>query len=455
MNEQDGLATNEKTVNFGDNQSQQIVRGQRSAKLRNSYEQRKVGKSLRHEPSRTATRRLKSDKSIKSKKGAHRSFKHNIFMHDEGKMNSTEIETTLNQMRMVDNLSKHTSEPLERNAPTYAPAPTDYQASGRVPTRQRDDDVPPTRTGASGPIDKYAGSSSTTEVEEPCPEFENRDTYYLSYQNLYENNKGTETGNDQIDGNDNAVFFTNDKEEASNQDTILGDINEINVNIMDSFEEEGNSRAAWKYVMLVVGFILCGAVLALFLRKRSRTAKSDNFGLSGGKESSIMLDPIDSTVPLDETGGYSDTGGYSASGMNTGFSRLNSNKAYSELEEVASPVRLPSMDFGSIAPHDPATESAAASSLQSSHLDMSSSLQSNEEEAFGNIDEYEDEDFDDDIETEHVFEEDDEYYYDYEIEDPEEEEIDDGDMEEGTLSWDEEEYLSTIEEESYGDGYSR
>ena len=158
-----------------------------------------------------------------------------------------------------------------------------------------------------------------------------------------------------------------------------------------------------------------------------------------------MLTTIDCTVPLDETGGYS------TSGTTSTFSRLNSNKAYSELEEVAAPRGEPSMDFGSIAPHDPTTASATASSLLSSNLDLSESLQSNEE-AFGNIDEYEVEYYDDDIETENYYEEeneDDEYYYDYEIEDPDTEEIDDRDMEEGTLSWEEEEYLSTIDEESY------
>ena len=344
------------------NERQQIIRERLHAKRQKTYDQE------------MSTRRLKSDKSSKSTKAGRRSY-HNIFVHDEGNMDST----TLSHMRLVDNTSEHKSEPPERNAPKSA------------------------------------------SEEEPCPEFENRDPFYNQYQNLYGNNKATET---------DSVTVT---------DSVLGDINESNVH-----GSEGTSRGTWKYATLGMGSILCVAILALF-RKQSLKRQKGKFGSKGDQENSTMLTTIDCTVPLDETGGYS------TSGTTSTFSRLNSNKAYSELEEVAAPRGEPSMDFGSIAPHDPTTASATASSLLSSNLDLSESLQSNEE-AFGNIDEYEVEYYDDDIETENYYEEeneDDEYYYDYEIEDPDTEEIDDRDMEEGTLSWEEEEYLSTIDEESY------
>ena len=346
------------TVAASVNERQQIIRERLPAKRRKTYDQEK------------SNRRLKSDKSSKSTKAGRRSY-HNIFVHDEGNMNST----TLSHMRLVDTTSKHTSEPPERNAPTSA------------------------------------------SEEEPCPEFENRDPFYNQYQNLYGNNKATET---------DAVIVTD------------------SVNESNTYDSEGTSRGTWKYATLGMGSILCVAILALF-RKRSLARRRGKFDSKGDQENSTMLTTIDCTVPLDETGGYS------TSGTTSTFSRLNSNKAYSELEEVAAPRGEPSMDFGSIAPHDPTTASATASSLLSSNLDVSESLQSNEE-AFGNIDEYEVEYFDDDIETENYYEEeneDDEYYYDYEIEDPDTEEIDDRDMEEGTLSWEEEEYLSTIDEESY------
>ena len=493
MNGLDQLVMHEHARGIGDDQSRiindkhQIIHEQSQAKQPDSYEKHKTSKDINYKSLGTASRRLKSDK--KSKRDDLNTYRiDNIFDHnnpENAEEDSNESETTLTHMRMIDMFSKNTSIPIERDVPTYVPVPTPVQppminednlksptlAPARLPTRQQNKAIPPTRTGVSEPIGTYGGSSTVVD-EDPCDGNDDRETHNSQLQNAYEHNIAIDMGNDS---NNNPTIVTDDKEKdvSPEQETVDHEVdadqgtvdNEVysdqgtvdNENIIEDIvsnennedtdlsifdSKEDGSSESWKYVLLGVGSLLL-AVFAAFVHFRS--SKPDLYGYAGGKDGSVIVEPIDDTIPLDQSGGYS------GSGANAGYSRMNSKESYSQFEDTASPLTESSLDFGSFEGHDPSTQSTPFGPPLSP-LYSDQSYESSEEGRLGNIDNYtDDEDYDDDIDNENdVDEEDDDdiYLYDYEVEDPDTDEIDGLDMEESTLSWEEEEYLSTIEEES-------
>ena len=140
---------------------------------------------------------------------------------------------------------------------------------------------------------------------------------------------------------------------------------------------------------------------------------------------------------------------------------MNSTKSFTNYEQsIKAPV-----DFGNFERQDASRMSPRVNSrvkvnsppqspLESASSGSRSLYESTEE---GNIEEYDDdEEYDEELEESNVFDEeyeDDEEYLSHdetfdEEELEEEDKIDETDMEESTLSWEEEEYLSTIDEES-------
>lgn len=462
-----------------------------------SYEGQKENNSLRYRSPKATSRGLKSQKSSKSKKSSNRH--HNIFIHgnQEGSLSeqltnhtalanqtagenlleaqnsteATEKSSTLTHMRM-DTLSQHTSIPIERNVATYVPMPAPIeiptQASVRLPTRNQNDFDPPTRTGVSEPIDIVSD-------EDPCDEMDERETIYNQYQVYDENNMAMNMGSEQsssdtnhvavTDGTDHAVVDHAQLEESPvsrpvTRPALDGDEDKEEVGIEqdimnnEQFVEDSRKEGTWKYVVLGIGSLLVIA-FAVFFRFRSKNPDLYSYA-KGGKRNSAMLEPIDNTVPLDQTGGKS------------GYSEMNSTKSFTDYEEKIRATPDGSVDFALSERHDPRIQPIRLNSPPLSPLGSSGSrslYESGEEGQYGNIEDYDDEEYyDDEIEDEHVIDEesgDEEYTYDYELEEEEEEEemeltgqeeaIDELDMEESTLSWEEEEYLSTIEEERSGD----
>jgi len=423
--------------------------------------------------SRNSSRRLKSAKSSKtSKDGSARH--HNIFIHDnnhdgplsEQITNSTQL-TNFTQMRMTDSFSQHTTAPLERNVATYVPMPAPIviptSAPVPLPTRAGNDVNPPTRSGISEPVD-------IVDIEDPCDEMEERETIYSQYL------ANNDDGNNDVAVTDDTEEVVTDQETvpvANNEEMIKDPVTRPPLKADDPEDEavtdqetdiieqiiqdsasgdkhqrnDSNSSEAWKYVLVSIGALLLIA-FAIFLKFRK--PKQDIYGYKGGRGDSIIMDPIDSTIPLDQT-----------DGANSGYSEMNSTKSFTDYEKsLKAPV-----DFGNFERHDPSRMSPRVNSrvkvisppqspLESASSGSRSLYESTDE---GNIEEYDDDDeYDDELEESNVFDEeygDDEEYLSYdetfdEEEFEEEDKIDETDMEESTLSWEEEEYLSTIEEES-------
>ena len=460
----DRLAAHEDAMGSEDEQPQTI-------KHRTIHRRRQ---DLYQTNSRNSSRKLKSTKSTKTSKDDSARH-HNIFIHDnnhDGSIsgqitNSTQL-TNFTQMRMTDSLSQHTTAPLERNVATYVPMPAPIVIPTRapipLPPRAGNDLNPPTRTGISEPVD-------IVDIKDPCDEMEERDSIYSQYL------ANNDDGNNDVTGTDDTEEVVTDQGTppvANNEQMIKDPVTRPPLNADDKEEEEvvtdketdiieqliqdsvsgdkhqgndPNSREAWKYVLVSVGALLL-IVFAIFLKFRK--PKQDIYGYKGGRGDSIIMDPIDNTIPLDQT-----------DGGNSGYSEMNSTKSFTNYEQsIKAPV-----DFGNFERQDASRMSPRVNSrvkvnsppqspLESASSGSRSLYESTEE---GNIEEYDDdEEYDEELEESNVFDEeyeDDEEYLSHdetfdEEELEEEDKIDETDMEESTLSWEEEEYLSTIDEES-------
>jgi hypothetical protein len=339
---------------------------------------------------------------------------------------------------------------LSQEPPTFAPV--------RLPTRQQNYDSPPTRTGLSivnG--DLFDGNDDWRTDDDDQDENDNEQDIPISSEN--EENDDKDGVPIVSDDKENEVVIDQETKEDEGiiEDPAPIDYNEGNDGLSSFESEEDASKQTWKYVLIGLGSsCLLFVALAMFLRRRS--PKFNEYIFAGDKDGDANLETIDNTTVLDQTGVYS------------GYSRMNSTKSFPDFEDTKSDTPEPSLDYA-FEPHDPHTKSSSNQSLGSKSM-----YEFEEEVQMGNIDNYADDyadDDDDDIDDdddgidEDIFDDDEDddiylYNYDYEIDDsnkegdddpyieddPNTEEVDATSMEESTISWEEEGYLSTIDEES-------
>ena len=366
----------------------------------------------------------------------------------------------------------------------------------RQPSREQHNSSPLTRTRLPytfDPVDLGDGNDDQGTDDNDQDENVNEEDVPISFDD------------EENDDKDGPPIVPDDKEsediidqETIEDEGIIEDPTPIDNNGGDdlgSFDSEDDaSTRTWMHVLIGLGTscLFCVA-LAIFLRHRSQ--KFNAYHSAGGKDGDVVLEAIDNIIPVDQTGGYS------------GYARMNSTKSYADFEDIPSDAPDPSHDFA-FERHDPCTitpsdQSFGSKSMYESEGEEQMSNIDDDEDDYA--DEYidEDEGIDDDIDDD---DNEDFFLYKYDDEnddsstaeandpyiedepstaevddpytvnepstvevddpytgddpsteedddpsiedDPNTEENDDASMEESTISSEEEECLSTIDEES-------